>query len=174
MPTKDECDYLSTAAGADSITIARESLEKKNPACRPNSLSVMNCVVYIAVYCASLECLYSLQASQNRNTPTRLIEGLPQYGIVEEGKPQFYAVMVDTSNATTEAVISIQPKSGHIKAYSLFTNNFECPANESLKFPGPDNHDTASFDRTNAQVLVVRREDSNKCCLLYTSDAADE
>ena len=166
MPTKKEYDYASTRIGADSMIVAKEELMKKNSACRSSIFSVMDCMIYIGVHCASQECLYTLQVSQSGNIAVRLIEGIPLFGIVENDKPQFYSVMIDESNSINEAVVSIQLKSGYIKAYSLFVSNFETPANESERLPSPFRYDTISFERTKAEVLVLKKEGFKDCGLL--------
>eukprot|EP01022_Parablepharisma_sp_SALTPOND_P035050 TRINITY_DN93_c0_g1_i1.p1 TRINITY_DN93_c0_g1~~TRINITY_DN93_c0_g1_i1.p1 ORF type:complete len:1696 (+),score=117.78 TRINITY_DN93_c0_g1_i1:149-5236(+) len=163
LPTKYESDYYSNGVGADSIQISRDSL--KDPLCKSQTQESSRCVIYITVHCVTQECSYTLQVGQTGELPLRLIEGLPQFGTVYENKPQFYIVVPEALSETSDAVISVRPKLGRVKAYALLINGGSSlrPATDKKDLPGPDKFDVASFDRANSQVIVIKRENLDNC-----------
>lgn len=156
FPSLGKSDYSSTNVGADSVQISIKSLQDKSPNCRSSSFFATECAIYVTVVCKNEECSYTLQVSKGSVTPLHLIEGTPQFGTVTPARPQFYVVVPEITGEK-DTILAMRTTVGKVKAYARYISMSMEELNDVKNYPSKEKHDSASFDRMNTQVLVIRR-----------------
>eukprot|EP01022_Parablepharisma_sp_SALTPOND_P028385 TRINITY_DN70889_c0_g1_i1.p1 TRINITY_DN70889_c0_g1~~TRINITY_DN70889_c0_g1_i1.p1 ORF type:complete len:1619 (-),score=127.34 TRINITY_DN70889_c0_g1_i1:4134-8990(-) len=168
LPSSDQYDFVSAAVGADSIVVPIRTVLERNKRCTREYYMGADCGIYIAVKCATDECMYSLQLGNAPTTAQRLIEGMPQFGIVEGGRPEFYVFTPNVTDVPT--VISVQSIRGPVKAYLLMVP-WGKPISE---MPSPEKHKISSQSVANTEVLTVKKDhECNPLCDYYVGVYVD-
>ena len=153
FPSKRQADYISAAIGADAIMVPLYEFHSKNANCFSAGFTSRECALYIAVFCSTSECSFSLQISRKDSSFSNLLEGIPQFGVIQAGEPKFYSFTPSQLNTST--FISVYPQRGKVKLYANVFSLGKQASGESY-FPSPLNYSQVSIDRVNTEVMEIK------------------